>query len=50
MPVPNSQFIPPPHLPPLATTSQNNIFFYYYLFIYLIFDCVGSSFLCEGFL
>ena len=28
-----------------------NSFIFYYLFIYLfIFGCVGSSFLCEGFL
>ena len=25
-------------------------FFIYYLFIIFIFGCVGSSFLCEGFL
>ena len=26
------------------------LIFLYYLFIYFIFGCVGSSFLCEGFL
>ena len=31
--------------------SQKENFFFFYKFIYLfIFGCVGSSFLCEGFL
>ena len=34
-----------------ATRGQVVLFFFKYLFIYLfIFDCAGSSFLCEGFL
>ena len=28
----------------------NFIYLFIYLFIYFIFGCVGSSFLCEGFL
>ena len=29
---------------------ENHKTFFIYLFIYFIFGCVGSSFLCEGFL
>ena len=46
-------FFPLPLNPPSQDsrkTKQNSFDFFIYLFYFLFFGCVGSSFLCEGFL